>query len=258
MPWTAQHQLGLLDNAVDSLNEVLRQFESASETDLRPYKFAILHFAHFPELFFKYHVAEAHPLLVYKNPFSKRIEKEQTIGLWEAVQFLKNEGKDIDHEFWSDLEWLKGIRNDIEHHKFSIDTKEVRRVLGRLIRATNTFNDQFTKLNLYGHITPDCRELFDTLDDEYQARLAAARSDAREESPDGEVHECALCGEDGVAVERDGSYQCQFCGESDDAVECTRCGGTFPRSQATPLERRGERTDLHLQENCEAYIVEQD
>ena len=83
------HQLDLLENAVDSLNEALRQYDVGKSGSIRSYKFAILHFAHFLELLFKYYVTQSHPLLIYKNPFSKNIKSEKTIGLWEAVPVLK-------------------------------------------------------------------------------------------------------------------------------------------------------------------------
>lgn len=101
-----EHELDLLENAVDSLNEALRKYEEGLSGDLRAYKFAILHYSHFIELLFKYYVTESHPLLVYKNPFSKNIKKEKTIGLWEAIQFLKTKEKKLTCHFlmiWNGL-----------------------------------------------------------------------------------------------------------------------------------------------------------
>lgn len=88
-----KHKLDILDNAISSLREALLKYEEGSSNNLSAYKFAILHFSHFLELLFKHYVTLSHPLLIYKNPFSKNISKENTIGLWEAVQFLRNEGK---------------------------------------------------------------------------------------------------------------------------------------------------------------------
>lgn len=38
-----------------------------------PTSSAILHFSHFMELILKYYVTQAHPLLIYKNPFAKSL-----------------------------------------------------------------------------------------------------------------------------------------------------------------------------------------
>ena len=127
-----KHELGLLENALDSLNEALRKFQAGESGSPRAYKFAVLHFAHSLELLFKYYVTQSHPLLIYKNPFSKSIAKENTIGLWDAVQFLKNEGKGISADLSKDLEWVKQLRNNIEHHKFEMNVHTVRRTLGWL------------------------------------------------------------------------------------------------------------------------------
>lgn len=87
-----KQSLGLLENAAGSFNEALRKVRDAKYGDARPYKFAVLHFTHAIELLFKHHVALVHPLLIYKNLFTTRsLDKEITIGLWEAIQFFKNE-----------------------------------------------------------------------------------------------------------------------------------------------------------------------
>jgi hypothetical protein len=67
-----KHELDLLENAIDSLKEALDKFKEGSDTNRRAYKFAILHYSHFLELLFKYYVSKSHPLLIYKNPFSKK------------------------------------------------------------------------------------------------------------------------------------------------------------------------------------------
>jgi len=116
------HELELLDNALDSMSEALSKFEEADAGDHRAYKFAVLHMAHFIELMFKHHIASKHPLLIYKDPFSKKLDKNKTIGLWEVVNFINNESPDtVSPEFRKDLEWIKRLRNEIEHHKFAMD-----------------------------------------------------------------------------------------------------------------------------------------
>lgn len=85
------HELDLLDNALDSLAEALVKYkEGREDQNPKAYKFAVLHMSHFVELIFKYHLAEKHPLLIYTNPFAPKVDKNKTIGLWEAVNFINN------------------------------------------------------------------------------------------------------------------------------------------------------------------------
>jgi len=136
-----KYELGLLENATDSLNEALLKYQEGVDGEEKAYKFCILHFSHFLELLFKYYVYKSHPLLIYKNPFAKNLNEDSyTIGLPEAIQFLKNEGKEISKEFSQDLDWVKKIRNSIEHHKFSMNVMEVEETIGRLLKTVYEFN----------------------------------------------------------------------------------------------------------------------
>lgn len=219
-----KHQLDILENAISSLREALLKYE---EGTLSGYKFAILHFSHFFELLFKHYVTLSHPLLIYKNPFSKNIMKENTIGLWEAVQFLKNEGKLINADFNSDLEWIKKLRNDIEHFKFELDAIEVRNYLGRLIRATNEFNDEHGLIDVQTLLGGTHLKIYQELGDEYKAKLATSRVAAKEASEDDESHFCSSCGELEVAAKVGGELQCMFCAAIEPLHSCCHCSHEY-------------------------------
>lgn len=166
-----KHQLSLIENAIDSLNEALRKYNEGVSGNTKAFKFAVLHFCHFIELLLKHHVASFHRLLIYKNPFSKKIQNENTIGAFEAVQFLKNEGHDFPDKFSKDLEWFVKLRNNIEHYEFSLDIDEVKAVLGRLMRALSELSKIENGLDLKKHVEPKLLSSFETLADEYKARL---------------------------------------------------------------------------------------
>jgi hypothetical protein len=250
-----KHKVDPLENAIDSLNEALRKFGQGQSGDNRAYKFSILHFSHFFELLFKYYVSRAHPLLVYKNPFSRKLESDQTIGLWEAIQFLKNEGTPVSSELHKDLEWIKKLRNDIEHYKFTMDVPEVRRTVGRLIRASNEFNEALQVIDLKGHIASDCQELYDSLADEFLANLSNARAEAREESEDEEVHLCVYCGQAGTGARIGREIVCKLCGESEEIVLCFHCESEFPRSWVSIWNDEHPPHVDYVCENCEEYIM---
>ena len=173
----ATHGLNLLENALDSLNEALVKFEAGDAGDLKAYKFAVQHMSHFVELIFKYHVATVHPLLIYKDPFSRNLNPERTIGLWDAINFISNESSEnISQELRSDLEWIKKLRNDIEHHKFSLDVQQTRQALGRLFRSVLEFIELSTEIDVEGEIEDGTKEVFKGLADEYEmARRDAIR-----------------------------------------------------------------------------------
>ena len=225
--------MDLLENSIDSLNEALRQYERAIGGEERAYKFAILNYSHFLELLFKHYVAQAHPLLIYKNPFARNVRKSQTIGLWEAVQFLRNEGKEISQDFYDDMEWLKTLRNSIEHHTFALDVAEARRALGRLTQATVAFSDAHDGITLEDHIEPDRFVIFQNLADEFAADIANARLEATEQSQDGQVHDCALCYTENTAIQTEHGFECKLCEGTDAFTDCSVCGERILESEGS-------------------------
>ena len=163
------HQLDLLENALDSLAEALSKFEAGDAGEPKAYKFAVLHMAHFIELVFKYHIAQKHPLLIYKDPLAQKLDKNKTITLWEAINFINNEAEDtVSAEFRVDLEWLKRLRNQIEHHKFEMDVPQVRITIGRLFRSIIEFLGQYSDVEVEAHIPEHTMETFQVLSSEYE------------------------------------------------------------------------------------------
>lgn len=250
-----KHKLGLLENALDSLNEALRKFQAGEGGDAHAYKFAVLHFAHSLELLFKHYVAQSHPLLIYKNPFSKKIESENTIGLVDAVQFLRNEGKTLSEDLSNDLSWVKKIRNDIEHAQFEMDVHDVRRTIGRLIRATMEFSADYDLLDLARNVEPDCKITFETLADEYRANLAAAQAEAPDRSEDGVAYDCSYCGERKTAALVNSKYECIACKEKVTILECCQCGDDFPEIEVSVWNDDHPPKVDYICEACESYIL---
>lgn len=163
------HELDLLENAIDSLNEALAKFKQGEDGNEKAYKFAVLHMAHFIELLLKHHVSQKHALLIFAAPFAAKLDRNKTIGLWEAIDFINNESPEsVSGEFRKDLEWLKRLRNDIEHHKFQMDVAQTRKTLGRLFRSVLEFLEEFSDIELKKHVAKDTIETFTILSDEYE------------------------------------------------------------------------------------------
>ncbi|WP_124704241.1 hypothetical protein [Sulfuriferula multivorans] len=237
----ATHQLDLLENALDSLAEALGKYEEGESGEHKAYKFAVLHMSHFVELIFKYHVAEKHPLLIYKDPFSQKLDRTKTITLWDAVNFINNESADaLSKAFRADLEWLKRLRNDIEHHKFSMDVPEVRTTIGRLFRSLMEFINEYTNVDIASSIPKRIIATFTVLSNEYEFRLREAIKEAEEIEDANTPHyssgdttvvrlECPSCGNPTLVVNDQSTtgFKCTFCGneESDDIpATCDICG----------------------------------
>lgn len=245
----AKHKLDLRENAVDSFNEALSKYRDGLGGNGAAFKFAILHLAHSLELLFKYYVSKSHRLLIYKNPFSKNIAKEPTIGLWDAVQFLANEGTPLDKSFYADLEWLKKLRNDIEHYQFDMDVSEVRKAMGRLVQAINEFHYEIGDEDIEEFVSKANLELFNELADENERDLGNARTDAKELTEDGEVHDCKFCGHDDTGAMIKGRVICQYCKEEDELLDCSICGDRMLRSEAIVWNDDHE---THTDYACEA------
>jgi len=229
----AKLELNLLDNAIDSLNEALKKYSDGLDGDATSFKFAILHFSHFIELVFKYYVSQSHELLVYKNPFAKNLEQTNTIGIWDALQFLINEGHEIPKQFRDDLEWFKKLRNSIEHSRFEMDTDEVKEALGRLMQALNEFNDLTADFSLKDIIDPALLTTFELLADEYEAKLARAIEEAGDNAVGGTEygHYCWACSQAGTVSLSDNKYKCHFCEEETGRIDCCICGQEFPTEE---------------------------
>lgn len=234
------HELDLLDNALDSLAEALAKFEDGDDGEPKAYKFAVLHMAHFIELVFKHHIASKHPLLIYKEPFSTKLDKNKTISLWDAINFINNEAADtVSPSLKKDLEWLKRLRNDIEHHKFKMEVVEVRSTIGRLFRSIVEFLELHTDIKLESLIPDSTLKTFQLLSDEYEFKLRTALKEAEDfeqsnppgDDPDARPPrlDCENCGNPTLIQNKQSStgYRCLVCDNEDgDNVPsgCDICG----------------------------------
>jgi len=235
------HELDLLENAVDSLSEALAKFEEGDGGEPKAFKFAVLHMAHFVELIFKHHIASKHPLLIYREPFSAKIDKNKTITLWDAINFINNEAADtVSPALKKDLEWLKRLRNDIEHHKFKMEVPEARITIGRLFRSVMEFLETHTNIELKSLISESTMKPFQILSSEYEFQLRTALKDAEEfeaanppdhhdpDAPPARL-DCENCGNPTLIQNEESStgYRCLVCNNEDGEnipANCDICG----------------------------------
>ncbi|OTG92720.1 hypothetical protein B9T24_15245 [Acinetobacter sp. ANC 4654] len=207
--------LNLVENAVDSFNEALEKYDLGTENNSKPYKFAVLHMAHFLELVLKQAVLVINSNLVYTSAF-KEMEKRannKKISLYEMSEQMKvanysydpevgksnhtisvNDAKkflitlpesfNLNTEFLDDINLLKILRNNIEHFEFELSLKDTRLVIGRLVRSAKKFTVDFKLFDLDQHISASNIEVYNLLMDEYEHKLKAARETVTEETED--------------------------------------------------------------------------
>lgn len=250
---TTTHELDLLENAIDSLAEALAKFEEGDDGEPKAYKFAVLHMAHFVELVFKHHIASKHPLLIYKEPFSAKVDRNKTITLWDAINFINNEAADtVSPALKKDLEWLKRLRNEIEHHKFKMEVSEVRATIGRLFRSVLEFLEGHTDIELESLIPDSMIDTFKILSDEYEFKLRTAlqRAEAFEAANSVDQHDpdarpvrldCESCGNPTFLqnTQSRSGYRCLFCANEDGEnipSSCDICGAESTKGELEAWE----------------------
>jgi hypothetical protein len=219
------HRLTIFENAIDSLNEGLRKYD-LGEDDHRAFKFSVLHVAHFVELYFKSEVVKRHRLFLYKNPFESPKKRTRTIDLWDALQFLENDGVEISKSLRVDLDWFKALRNQIEHSHFEMNTQDVKDSIGRLIKAVEDFSTIHDEEAIEDVIDAACKDTYRALIDEYSARIREARIRIKKE---GLVPTyCNICRTIDVAISRETFVECYLCKQTDPLAPCSDCGKLKP------------------------------
>lgn len=227
----------LLENAFSSLKEALRKYSIENKGEVGDkYKFSILNFSHFIELSLKHYLSKIHPLLIYKNPFDKKIrEDSETITFRQAIQFLENEEKKVSPHFCKDVDYLIKLRNKIMHSSFEIKETEIDDLLGRLANIFMEMDDAFLKINLKSWLSDSEYEIFDNLKTGYLAKYYEAERNIEDlavqhaSDSDWVCLGCESCGYNMMVpnIESDTGYRCVFCGneESDEfEFNCTVCG----------------------------------
>lgn len=217
------YQLGIQENSIDSFNEALAKYREGEGGQVRAYKFAILHMAHFLELVLKIYVQSLDENLIYLAnyqhlkdeckkagggsilaylaslkaagfsyiaPKSTHQGPPKTIMVHQALSLAKDERCSttgnlfVDAKFMTDIDWLKGLRNSIEHFQFEIEPKEVRLCLGRIVRSAEEFLDLFSLFVLAEKISAENNELYHQLADEYEHHLREAKIEVKEKEDD--------------------------------------------------------------------------
>lgn len=144
-------ELGLFENAIDSLECALENYEKAvgdENSQEKHFKQSLLNIGLYVELSFKFFISEFHPLLIYKDAFSDKKKLDKTISLDESINFMFRDDKYKDFQttdFKRHLKSLQDIYNQVKHHKlktelrqFNLWTGEVLYVIDKLYSVHKT------------------------------------------------------------------------------------------------------------------------
>jgi hypothetical protein len=248
-----QYALDLKGNLFDSLNEALDKIDKADGGDLRAYKFAVLNFTHFLELLLKFRIYKINSILIFKGPFSDKLQRDRTITLMDSKNFLLN-CELLSQNFASDIEIIAALRNKIEHYDLEINTHEIRLLIARLARESMEFYKSFNEEIFEEMLDSQARGVLQQLSDEMNIKILEAERKAREVSAHGPPSSCAACGMQTASMLESGRL-CHLCGHFDKRFQCFFCGKNWFRSNSLPLGRNTDGAEQFACEECAIGIT---
>lgn len=177
---TDKYELDLLKNAIDYLNEAMKYYQEAKNSDdkARLYKFCILHCVSFAELFIKEYVRQEHELLLFNNSAKHTfVDKKQrkTITLQDCYHLLRNARLNNAEKLEKEMQYLQSLRNELMHYEVNYDVKIVDEKIGELLTYLTDFDEANRNIQPIQKVKPEYKELLAELTNEYQRKLKKAK-----------------------------------------------------------------------------------
>ncbi len=230
---TDKYELNLLDNAIDYLNEAMKYYQEAknSEDGARLYKFCILHCVSFAELFLKYHI-----FLIDKTRIYKQTNKNRTVGLYDLFSILKELKIIIPDFLEEEIKHLADTRNEAIHYQVSYSVENVHNQIGKLLYVLVEFDEKNKNIGIIEKAEKKFQPLLHSIREgaiTKEAEQVSCYSGRyiRDLDCDGiNINTgmmCESCGKETLYSD-EYKYACSFCGEIFKyRVECNRCGTQF-------------------------------
>ncbi|WP_424363079.1 hypothetical protein [Methylocystis parvus] len=231
----------IYENAVDSLRIGMKFF--LEERSYSNHKHAILTLFHAIELFLKERLAQANPLLIYKNIDVKIADDSQTVGVREALARLENLGLGVPADEKKIIEDIQRIRNRIEHHRYDHSEKEDNATIAASLKFIMYFVEFALERKLDGHIEASILREINNRVFEYNERSALAEHRLHEwlhsRWPDWNAEQedtpkefegtlpCPECRQDWLVIGWHEKPFCFHCNTTVDASVCEECCATF-------------------------------
>jgi hypothetical protein len=246
-------ELNLLINAIDSLEQGLESYSLALNGKERAYKHAVLNFAMYIELSFKYFISSVHTALIFEEAFTEK-KLRKTISLSKATSVLKHleffedlEDKKI---FSKDIDWLRKKCNEIKHYKVdNLSTDKFKKMIGKILFTLDMlYNEKDVSIvnNLIDLSGFNLDKFYTDVIDEYKHEILIAEKKAeklaqafvqstKDDVPNIDFDDgwivCPDCGQHSfVVIESENKYKCTYCGNESNICQCEWCYKTFPIS----------------------------
>jgi hypothetical protein len=234
----------IYENAIDSLRIGFEFFQKESSYSSR--KHAILTVFHAIELFFKEHLFQINPVLIYKNIDTKITDDSQTVGIREILVRFENIGVKLPGEQIAAITKIQKIRNRIEHHRYDHNETEDELVIAEALKVVLFFTEFVLERRIGDDIGP---ELFTAMYDrvvDYNEHQGVATYRLEEwmkkEWPAwnpmetdcdefGGTYDCPVCRQSFLVMGYHDKPFCFHCNTSVDAANCEDCGQTYLASK---------------------------
>ncbi|WP_369721323.1 hypothetical protein AB8Z38_30515 [Bradyrhizobium sp. LLZ17] len=230
----------IYDNAVDSLRIGFEFFQEESSCSSR--KHAILTVFHAIELFFKEHLSQINPVLIYKNMDARITDDSQTVGIREILVRFENVGLKLPPEQIEAIGKIQKIRNRIEHHRYDHNEEEDELVIAQALKVILYFTEFVLGRKIGDDIGADMHSAMNRRVLDYNEREGMARYRLEEwmkkEWPDwnpmerdcdefGGTFDCPVWRQSYLAIGYHDKPFCFHCNAEVDAANCEDCGRTY-------------------------------
>ncbi len=200
---------------IDSFAEGMAKLKLAESMGRsREYKFCVIHLFHFIELYLKYSVW----LQDRDAVFSGR-EKRRTISADQAIKYLESNGCEFRNYLKGDFSWLKQLRNNILHYEVSIDIKQWRFRISRILFLIDLLNRSCKAVKFESDLPDGDWEQYLAIVNRYSRSLGVAvdsiirEHEAAKESGFPVLYRCKNCDNHTITKSgMDGLFTCHFCG----------------------------------------------
>jgi hypothetical protein len=203
----------LLGNALESLEHAVDHLTFVTgENTHSDYKHAILDVSHAAELLIKERLYRIHPAFIWENIDKYPSLDARTVSAKKGLERLFYIGElEISDEDKSSIRSCRRVRNAIEHHKFEINEKEAKIVIGRTLAFVFDFSLRHLDLNLRAEFETDDR--WESLLGIYEFVQAYGARIERKLNAEGRYAEmCSKCG--GMTFDIT-SETCALCGHTE-------------------------------------------
>lgn len=230
----------IYENAIDSLRIGFEFFQKESSYSSR--KHAILTVFHAIELFFKEHLFQINPVLIYKNIDTRITDDSQTVGIRETLARFENIGVRLPYDQIAAITRLQKIRNRVEHFRYDHKEEEDELVIAEALKVILYFTEFVLRRGIGDDIGAEMLSDMNHRVLDYNERNGLANHRLEEwmksEWPSWDPMEsdcddfegtldCPVCRQSYLVIGYHDKPFCFHCNTTVDAAACEDCGRSY-------------------------------